>query len=74
MHVENLAIYDTVYESNAFHGVDAKGSTAVEHNVSQIAAVGAICNAATFEDSNLDEKKVTGRNIVGNATGNLSYF
>lgn len=71
MHVENLAIYDTAYESNAFHAVIAKGETPVENNVAQVAAVGAICNSATFENSNLDEKKITGRSIVGNATGML---
>lgn len=68
MHVENLAIYDTTYEANAFHAVVTKGETPIENNISQVAAVGAICNSATFETSNLDEK-ISGRNILGNATG-----
>ena len=74
MHVENLAIYDTTYESNAFHAVVAKGETPVESHVAQVAAVGAICNSATFENSNLEEKKIAGRSIVGNATGALSFL
>jgi len=77
MHVENLAIFDSVYESNAFRTVITNSDPPVENNLSQIAAVGAICNAATFDvgaASGSDEKKIQGKGIVGNATGQSDYF
>jgi len=77
MHVENLAIFDSVYESNAFRTVITNSDPPVENNLSQIAAVGAICNATTFDvnaASGSDEKKIQGKGIVGNATGQSDTF
>lgn len=78
MHVENLAVFDTTYESNAFSSVVNQSEPPIESNLSQVAAVGAICNSATFDtdtsSSNSDEKKVQGRGIIGNATGNIRYI
>lgn len=75
MHVENLSVFDTTYESNAYQQVVNQSQPPVESNLSQIAAVGAICNSATFDadasSSNSDEKKVQGKSIIGNATGNV---
>lgn len=77
MHVENLAVFDSVYESNAFRTVITNSDFPAENNLSQIAAVGAICNAATFDmdaASGSDEKKVQGKGIVGNATGQILFI
>lgn len=77
MHVEDLAIFDSVYESNAFRTVITNSDPPVENNLSQIAAVGAICNAAAFDvdaASGSDEKRVQGKGIVGNATGQIFFI
>ncbi|KDR70264.1 hypothetical protein GALMADRAFT_255158 [Galerina marginata CBS 339.88] len=72
MHVENLAVFDSTYESNAFRGVITNSGPLIESNLSQIAAVGAICNSATFDNdsssSNSEEKPIHGKGIIGNAT------
>lgn len=76
MHVENVAVYDNVYESSTFHDVLSKAESKIENNLSQIAAVGAICNSATFNENDVmssgsDEKGSHSHHmgIVGNATG-----
>jgi hypothetical protein len=72
MHVENLAVFDTTYESEVLRAVLTTAETHVQSNLSQVAAVGAICNSATFDTStivNPDERKIAGNSIVGNATG-----
>lgn len=76
MHVENLAIFDSVYESNAFRTVITNSDPPVENNLSQIAAVGTICNAATFDvdSASGSDEKVQAKGIVGNATGQIFFF
>ncbi|KAF9481785.1 sodium-potassium ATPase [Pholiota conissans] len=71
MHVENLAIFDTPYESDTLRAILRNAEAPVQTNLSQVAAVGAICNSATFDNNvevNPDEKKIAGKSIIGNAT------
>ncbi|KAI0259575.1 sodium-potassium ATPase [Gloeopeniophorella convolvens] len=64
MHVEDVAVYDTTCDKQALRErVDAAPAAAAE-NLRQLAAVAAICNAATFEGSPSEEK----RTIIGDAT------
>lgn len=71
MHVENLAIFDEVYESNMFRSVINNSDMPVASNLSQVAAVGSICNSAVADASNTEEENLLGKNkgFVGNATG-----
>ena len=63
MHVENVAILDAVYNSEAFSDAD------IASNLEQVVAIGAICNAASFDNSSLLDKKTNERAVSGNATG-----
>lgn len=76
MHVENLAVFDEVYESNMFRSVINNSDMPVASNLSQVAAVGSICNTAVAEASNSEEEDLLSRNkgFVGNATGNHMCF
>jgi sodium/potassium-transporting ATPase subunit alpha len=74
MHVENIAVLDSTYESNAFRTVITNAEPPVENNLSQIAAVGAICNSATFDVGAGVDEKTQRKAIVGNATGQISLF
>jgi sodium/potassium-transporting ATPase subunit alpha len=69
MHVENIAILDVVYNSESFCTTLSDAEPASASNLAQVVAVGAICNAASF-DKNLDEK-TDGKAISGNATGDF---
>jgi len=72
MHVENIAVFDSTYESNSFRSVISNADPLVENNLSQIAAVSVICNSATFDVGTGSEEKTTqGKAIVGNATGQI---
>lgn len=68
MHVENLAILDIVYDSGSFRSIISNAEPARASNLAQVAAIGAICNAASFDNSRLDGK-TDGKAISGNATG-----
>ena len=66
MHVVNVAVDDMVFESSAFESVLSDSTPAVKSNLSQLVAVGGICNAAVFgADSDGGQEK----SIVGDATG-----
>jgi len=74
MHVENFAIFDMVYDSNDIYNILAKSSPVIESNLSQLAAVGAICNSATFSENDamksaIHEKGSDTKGVAGNATG-----
>jgi len=73
MHVENLAIFDTCFEARDFESYLSNAEPQVKSSLSQVAAVGAICNAATFDSdrtpSSSSEKSISIKSIVGNATG-----
>ncbi|KAI0735310.1 sodium-potassium ATPase [Earliella scabrosa] len=65
MHVVNVAVDDMVFESSAFESVLSDSTPAVKSNLSQLVAVGGICNAAVFGvDSDGGQEK----SIVGDAT------
>ncbi|KAF8154699.1 sodium-potassium ATPase [Crassisporium funariophilum] len=70
MHVENLAVFDTVYESKSFHTALSGAAPDAESSLRQIAAIGAICNAATFDTGHPSSDSIdnNGKTIVGNAT------
>ncbi|KAF9554795.1 sodium-potassium ATPase [Agrocybe pediades] len=75
MHVENLAVFDTTYDSDSFPDVLSKAGASAKQNLAQIAAVGALCNAANFKEERegtssvgSSEKKTGPRGIAGNAT------
>lgn len=74
MHVESLAVFDSIHESDSFRGAGVVKDSVLENNLSQIAAVGTICNSATFETgpSSDPEEKIRIKGIHGNATGVLS--
>ena len=71
MHVENVAILDAVFNSETFPTMlpDAEPDTA--SNLGQVIAIGAICNAASFDD-NSPLEKTNEKTVSGNATGD--YF
>ena len=66
MHVVNVAVDDMVFESSAFDGVLKSATPAVAANLSQLAAVGGICNSAVFSGDLGDDSS---RSIAGDATG-----
>ncbi|KAF8811093.1 sodium-potassium ATPase [Phlegmacium glaucopus] len=68
MHVENLAILDTEFQSESFRTLlsDAEPDTA--GNLLQVVAIGAICNAASFDNSSPLDKKTNSKAVSGNAT------
>ena len=69
MHVENLAIFDSSFESRDFESVLSNAEPEARANLSQVISIGVICNAATFNTNDpITENR--GRSIVGNATGN----
>ncbi|KAF5309044.1 hypothetical protein D9619_013557 [Psilocybe cf. subviscida] len=70
MHVENLAVFDEVYESNMFRSVINNSDMPVASNLSQVAAVGSICNSAVADTSSSEEEQLLSKNkgFVGNAT------
>lgn len=74
MHVENLAVLDSIYDLETCRE-SLKSDNVLANNLSQIAAVGAICNSATFEsDSSQDlQGHSSKKRIHGNATGKLAY-
>lgn len=69
MHVENIAILDVVYNSESFRTSLSDAGPDSASNLAQVAAVGAICNAATFNYGL--SGKTDGRGISGNATGDF---
>ena len=71
MHVVNVAVDDMVFESSAFDGVLKDASHEIAANLSQLAAVGSICNSAMFGAATTDG---TTRSIAGDATGHLSPY
>jgi hypothetical protein len=73
MHVENLAIFDSDFESKDFGPVLSNAGPEVRANLSQVISIGAICNAATFKADEPAMEKSGGRSIVGNATGNYMF-
>jgi sodium/potassium-transporting ATPase subunit alpha len=69
MHVENVAILDVVYNSESFRTSLPDAGPDSASNLAQVAAIGAICNAATF-DYGLPGK-TDGKGVSGNATGDF---
>jgi sodium/potassium-transporting ATPase subunit alpha len=74
MHVENVAILDAVYNSEGFRRTLPDAEPDIADNLSQVVAIGAICNAASFDNSSPLDKKTNERAVSGNATGESSYF
>ena len=76
MHVENLAVFDEVYESNMYRSVVNNSDVPVASNLSQVAAVGTICNSAVADASSSEDDGPLNRNkgFAGNATGKYSCF
>ena len=73
MHVENIAILDVVYDSETFRTTLSDVGPDSESNLAQVVAIGAICNAASFDDSPLDGK-TNRKAVTGNATGDFFHF
>lgn len=74
MHVENLAIFDSSFESRDFESVLSNAEPEVKANLSQVISIGVICNAATFKADVPTAEKSGGKSIVGNATGNQNIW
>lgn len=68
MHVESLAVYDEFYVPSDYSQTVKKSSEEAAGNLSQVAAVGAICNAASFSTASNEKEGVA---VVGDATGML---
>ena len=66
MHVVNVAVDGMVFESSAFDNVLKDAAPAVAANLSQVAAVGGICNSAVFS---ADSGEGSSKSIAGDATG-----
>ena len=73
MHVENIALLDVVYNSETFRTTLSDAGPDNASNLAQVAAIGAICNAASFNYS-LPGAKTDGKPISGNATGKFFFF
>ena len=71
MHVVNVAVDDMVFDAPAFSSVATSATPQVASNLSQVVAVGGLCNAAVFntENNNGSEKA-----IAGDATGKRSIL
>ena len=65
MDVEDTAIYDATFNVPTLRQHLESAQPLLAENLRQLPAISAICNAATFEGSPLDEK----RHIIGDATG-----
>ena len=72
MHVENIVILDVVYNSESFRTTLSNAEPDSASNLAQVVAIGAICNAAIFDNSPLDGK-TNGKTISGNATGDFFF-
>jgi sodium/potassium-transporting ATPase subunit alpha len=70
MHVENIAILDVVYNSESFRTTLSDVESDSASNLAQVVAVGAICNAASFDNGPLDGR-TNGKAVSGNATGDF---
>jgi sodium/potassium-transporting ATPase subunit alpha len=68
MHVDNLAIFDTDFDPQSFRTVPEPDTSG---NLLQVVAIGAICNAATFDNNIPMHNKSKERPISGNATGDF---
>ena len=66
MHVVSVAVDDRVFESSAFKSVLADAEPVIAENLSQVVAVGGLCNAAMF---GADRDDGSERAISGDATG-----
>ena len=66
MHVVNVAVDEMVLEPSTFESVLKDATPAVTENLSQLAAVGGICNSAVFSGVSDDDSS---RSIAGDATG-----
>ena len=70
MHVENVAILQAVFDSEAFRITLTNAEPDRAINLIQVATIGAICNAASFDNSSPSDKK-TESAVSGNATGDF---
>lgn len=66
MHVISVAVDDMVFESSVYKSVLADATPKVAANLSQVVAVGGLCNAAMFGPDRSDGSE---RAISGDATG-----
>ena len=69
MHVVNVAVDDTVFESSAFEMAIQDATPDIAANLTQLAAVGGICNSAMFGTQTSEGSQ---KSIVGDATGTAS--
>jgi sodium/potassium-transporting ATPase subunit alpha len=74
MHVENVAIFDAVYSSESFRTSLPDAEPDEANNLVQVIAIGAICNAACFDNSCPLDKKTNEKAVSGNATGFFFLF
>ena len=69
MHVVNVAVNDVEYEPEMFGATLADASPEAAANLSQVVAVGCLCNSAIVGGG---KEGGSGRSIMGNETGNAS--
>ncbi|KAF9447587.1 sodium-potassium ATPase [Macrolepiota fuliginosa MF-IS2] len=65
MHVVDVAVADTTFDSSTFKSAVADATPQVAANLSQVAAVGGLCNSAVFQGDKGDGSE---RAIAGDAT------
>ena len=65
MHVEDAAVFITPFTPDTLRTVMRDSSPKTSENLSQLSAVGAISNAATFHGKNTKGEK----DVIGDATG-----
>ena len=68
MHDDNLAIVDTAFDPQSFRPTTEPGSP---DNLLQVVAIGAICNAASFDNNIPASNNSSERVVSGNETGNF---
>ncbi|TFK33627.1 sodium-potassium ATPase [Crucibulum laeve] len=64
MHVENIAIFDSVFEPEELRSRISTSDADVKASLAQVGAVAAICNAAKYDDGPTSNEPV----IIGDAT------
>ena len=69
MHVVNVAVDDMVFDSSAYGAVLPDSTPEIASNLSQLVAVGGLCNAAVF---NADKDSSSETSVVGDATGSIA--
>lgn len=71
MNVTSVAVFDNIFDVDTYRSAIDKANLEANANLSQLAAVAAICNVAQFEGGTNNEKEP---GVVGDATGEHGVY